>query len=318
MKVLKNKAYFKRFQVKYRRRRDGKTDYHQRRRLVIQDKNKYQTPRYRLVVRLTNQYVVAQIIHSNIDGDIVDAAANSAELRNYGVKAGLKNYAAAYATGLLVARRVLKKFGLEALYKGSETVDGKIHTSEETLDSGKTRSYFVPTLSEERRPFRAVLDVGVRHTTTGSRIFGALKGASDGGIDIPHNERRFPGYDAESKEYDAEVHKARIFGEHIANYMRELKDEDEEAYARQFARFIEAGVDADAIEGLYTKLHAAIRAKPDAAAKKTTATDKKWKHKAQRNLKERRNRVVQKKESRLRRLERSAAAASDDEGEDDE
>jgi len=39
--VKKNNAYFSRFQVKYRRRREGKTDYYQRKRLCAQDKNKY-------------------------------------------------------------------------------------------------------------------------------------------------------------------------------------------------------------------------------------------------------------------------------------
>jgi len=34
IKVVKNKAYFKRFQVKYRRRREGKTDYYARQRCV--------------------------------------------------------------------------------------------------------------------------------------------------------------------------------------------------------------------------------------------------------------------------------------------
>ena len=34
-------------QVKFRRRREGKTDYFARKRLVVQDKNKYNTPKYR-------------------------------------------------------------------------------------------------------------------------------------------------------------------------------------------------------------------------------------------------------------------------------
>ena len=50
VKVVKNKAYFKRFQVKYKRRREGKTDYFARKRLICQDKNKYNTPKYRLVM----------------------------------------------------------------------------------------------------------------------------------------------------------------------------------------------------------------------------------------------------------------------------
>ena len=41
--------YFTSFvlQVKFRRRREGKTDYFARKRLVVQDKNKYNTPKYR-------------------------------------------------------------------------------------------------------------------------------------------------------------------------------------------------------------------------------------------------------------------------------
>ena len=61
MKVVKNKAYFKRFQVKFKRRREGKTDYYARKRLIVQDKNKYNTPKYRLVVRFSNKDITAQV-----------------------------------------------------------------------------------------------------------------------------------------------------------------------------------------------------------------------------------------------------------------
>lgn len=61
VKVVKNKAYFKRYQVKFRRRREGKTDYYARKRLVIQDKNKYNTPKYRMIVRVTNRDIICQV-----------------------------------------------------------------------------------------------------------------------------------------------------------------------------------------------------------------------------------------------------------------
>ena len=44
------------------------------------------------------------------------------------------------------------------------------------------------------RPFKCLLDVGLARTTSGARLFGALKGAVDGGLDIPHSEKRFPGF----------------------------------------------------------------------------------------------------------------------------
>ena len=62
------------------------------------------------------------------------------------------------------------------------------------------------------------------------------------------SENRFFGYDTESKEYNAEAHRERIFGKHVADYMKLLKEEDDDAYKRQFSRFISAGVTADGIE----------------------------------------------------------------------
>ena len=85
---------------------EGKTDYFARKRLIIQDKNKYNAPKYRLVVRLTNTDIICQIVNAKIDGDVTLASAYAHELPRYGIKVGLKNYSAAYCTGLLLARRV--------------------------------------------------------------------------------------------------------------------------------------------------------------------------------------------------------------------
>jgi large subunit ribosomal protein L5e len=248
IKVVKNTAYFKRYQVKFKRRRQAKTDYHARKRLVIQDKNKYKTPKYRFVVRITNRDIICQIFSSDMTHDVCMLAAYSHELPRYGLKVGLTNYAAAYCTGLLLARRVNKKLGLD--YAGQEEADGE--------------EYHVEADPEGKAPFRALLDVGLRRTVTGARLFGALKGACDGGLDIPHNERRFPGSTKTGGDYDydAEVHKKYIFGGHVGEYMSELQEEDEEAYQRQFSQYIAAGVGADDLEDLYTGVHKAIRENP--------------------------------------------------------
>merc|ERR1711959_466131 len=147
VKEIKNKAYFKRFQVKLKRRRKGKTDYRQRKGLIIQDKNKYATPKYRLVVRFSNKNITCQVVYATLTHDVVIASAYSQELPTYGLNFGLTNYAAAYCTGLLLARRVLTKLGLAE----------------------------------------------------------ALKGALDGGLDIPHSDKRYVGYDPESKSLDEDT-----------------------------------------------------------------------------------------------------------------
>jgi len=233
VKVVKNKAYFKRYQVKFRRRREGKTDYYARKRLVVQVKNKYNTPKYRMIVRSSNTDICCQIAYARLEGDIVICAAYSHELPRYGVKVGLTNYAAAYCTGLLLARRVLTKFSLDTVYEGN--------------------------------------------TSTGAKVFAALKGAVDGGLDIPHSEKRFPGYDSESKELNADVHRQHIFGLHVANYMTSLQEEDEEAFKKHFSRFIKAGVTPANMEAMYQKAHAAIRADPVAKkAAEKKITKKRW------------------------------------------
>merc|ERR1711988_1290435 len=122
IKVVKNKAYFKRFQVKYKRRREGKTDYYARKRLVAQDKNKFATPKYRFVVRFTNKDIICQVVSSKIKGDICHAAAYAHELPRYGLKVGLTNYSAAYCVGLLCARRLLTKYNLADSFAGTEEV----------------------------------------------------------------------------------------------------------------------------------------------------------------------------------------------------
>lgn len=263
VKLVKNKAYFKRYQVKFRRRREGKTDYFARKRLVVQDKNKYNTPKYRMVVRTTNKDICCQIAYARVEGDYVVESAYSHELSQYGVKVGLTNYAAAYCTGLLLARRVLKKFSLDGLYTGQTKVDGE-HFEVEGVDDGPGA-------------FHAHLDVGLARTSTGARVFGAMKGAVDGGLEIPHSTRRFPGYDKEASEFNASVHRDHIFGKHVADYMTHLMEEDEEAYKKQFSAYIKNGVTADSIEDMYTKAHAEIRKDPSRRKKpEKKITKKRW------------------------------------------
>lgn len=53
--------------------------------------------------------------------------------------------------------------------------------------------------------------MGLARTTTGARVFGAMKGAVDGGLNVPHSLKRFPGYDAEAKKFNADVHRFVMF-----------------------------------------------------------------------------------------------------------
>lgn len=46
-----------------------------------------------------------------------------------------------------------------------------------------------------------------------NRVFGCMKGAADGGLDVPHSEKRFPGYDRDTKSYDVS-----LTWQHVVNH----------------------------------------------------------------------------------------------------
>eukprot|EP01100_Stratorugosa_tubuloviscum_P005432 TRINITY_DN2421_c2_g1_i1.p1 TRINITY_DN2421_c2_g1~~TRINITY_DN2421_c2_g1_i1.p1 ORF type:complete len:294 (+),score=144.04 TRINITY_DN2421_c2_g1_i1:72-953(+) len=282
VKVVKAKSYFMRYQVKYRRRREGKTDYAQRRTLITQDKNKYNSPKYRLVVRFTNKDCICQIVSAHIKGDRVLTAAYSHELPRYGVPVGLTNYAAGYCTGLLVARRHLQKIGLDKKYIGKEQADGEDFTVEPTTGP---------------RPFKALLDIGLARTSTGARIFAAMKGALDGGLNIPHSVKRYVGYATDSKSLGSDILRKYIFGGHVADYMRTLQTDEPEAYNKQFSQYIKAGIKADDVEKMYKKAHSEIRANPKVAPKKAKSEQppkRSYKPKKKLKLSQRKARSLQK------------------------
>ena len=275
VKILKNKAYSKRYQTKLRRRRQGKTDYYARKRLTVNDKDKYDSKKYRFVVRRTNKRVICSVIYSTIEGDKTMCTADSKELARYGVKCGLTNYASAYCVGLLCARRLLQQKEMGDMYKGNQKVDGSYYCVQDEMG--------------DRRPFKAYLDVGLVRTTTGNRVFGAMKGACDGGLYIPHNEKRFPGHRFQKAEEDAgkkkkagagdkkekpkavftvEEHLEHITGVHVQEYYDLLKKEDPMAFKKQFSRW-EKELKGKSFEDYYTAAHKAIRKDPKRAAKDT-------------------------------------------------
>ena len=67
----------------------------------------------------------------------------------------------------------------------------------------------------------AVLDVGLAATPTGGRVFAALKGMVDAGMDIPHGDHVLPD--------DDRINGAHI-GDSLAGAVESTKNNIEEAY----------------------------------------------------------------------------------------
>jgi large subunit ribosomal protein L18 len=153
-----------RYRVRFRRRRDGKTDY--RRRLALLKGGKV-----RAVVRKTLSNTIVQFVQFTPEGDRVLTSAFSKELTRFTWKIGTGNVPAAYLTGYLAGKRAL-----EAGIK------------------------------------EAILDIGLHPPTRGGRVFGALKGILDAGVDVPHGEEVLPD-------------DGRIRGEHISEEVPKLFEE---------------------------------------------------------------------------------------------
>lgn len=171
-------AHGSRYKVAFRRRREGKTDYGARFKLIELDKA-------RMVARITNNHIIAQIIKVAPEGDQTIISAHSNELNKTGWLGSTKNISAAYLTGFLCGKKALEE-GIE----------------------------------------EAVLDIGLKSPTKGTKVFAVLKGAVDAGLNIPHGEVVLP---------DEE----RIRGEHIAQYAESLSEDE---VNKKFSKYIQNGL----------------------------------------------------------------------------
>ena len=141
----------------FRRRREGKTNYHVRYRLILSKKP-------RVVVRKSNASTTLQLVVAEQMGDKTLLTVNSKDLKNFGYTLGTGTLPAAYLTGLLFGKKML-------------------------------------ALGEKE----GIADIGLHASTRGNRIYAAIKGVVDAGVNVPHSPKIFP---------DDE----RIRGEHIKNY----------------------------------------------------------------------------------------------------
>ena len=207
IKKIKTRSFHSRFQVKWRRRREGKTNYYSRKKLLLQDKQKYNVAKYRLVVRFSKKNILCQLIYSRLEGDFVISSSYSRNLPNIGLPLINNNYSTSYINGLYLSKKFF---------------------SENFLDIKK---------KQPKNNFTVILDLGLVRVTTGNKVFAAMKGAVDGGFSIPHNEKRFPGF-KKNEDFEVEVMKDRIEGKHVFEYMKLLKDEDEEKFSTQFKSLV--------------------------------------------------------------------------------
>ncbi len=109
-----------RYQVPFRRRREGKTNYHKRLGLL-------RSERPRMVVRKGGNNTILQLVGHSETGDITLVSATALELKKFGYKGSTGNTPAAYLAGVLFGVRALRAgftdgvldLGLNASSEGS-------------------------------------------------------------------------------------------------------------------------------------------------------------------------------------------------------
>ncbi len=114
-------AHGSRYKLAFKRRREGKTDYKSRLHLIRLDKS-------RLVVRISNQHTIAQIVNPGKNGDETIVSAHSNEVKNLGWLGSGKNTSGAYLTGFLLGKKAVAEgielavldIGLKSALKGAK------------------------------------------------------------------------------------------------------------------------------------------------------------------------------------------------------
>lgn len=80
------------------------------------------------------------------------------------------------------------------------------------------------------------------------------QGALDGGLDIPHSEKRFIGYQKDKKAMDAEMMSSYIYGGPVAEFMESMEEDEPERYQSHFASYISEGVEYGNLEDMYKEV----------------------------------------------------------------
>jgi large subunit ribosomal protein L18 len=142
----------------------------------------------RLVVRLTLKHAIVQVIEAESIGDRVVVSAHSRELA--------KTY------GWLSSGGNVSSAYLTGLLCGFKAMANGVE--------------------------KAFLDIGLHIPSKGTRIFAALKGVLDAGVEVPHSEDILPD-------------ESRISGKHIADYGSYLAS-DPEVYQQKFSKFLSRGL----------------------------------------------------------------------------
>lgn len=91
----------------------------------------------------------------------------------------------------------------------------------------------------------AILDLGLQRNSVGSRIYAALKGVIDAGVEVPANDKIFPPEDV-------------LMGSHIKAISSNIKAEDKKDFTSRYAKYQKSKVDPEKLDKLVKSTMEAI------------------------------------------------------------
>jgi len=113
-------------------------------------------------------------------------------------------------------------------------------------------AYLTGTLAARRAIAKgvkeAVLDIGLKSSTKGSKLFAVLKGLSDGGLEVPHSDGPLPD-------------KGRIGGAHISEYAKKLSGETD-VYRKTFSGYLKRGLKPEELSNHFEQVRQQIQSAP--------------------------------------------------------
>jgi len=95
----------------------------------------------------------------------------------------------------------------------------------------------------------ALLDIGLKSSSKGSKLYAVLKGLVDSGLHVPHSPDNLP-----SDE--------RLTGAHVSAYAKNLSTQSSEQYKKRFSRYLNNGLKPEDLSTHFKQMREQVMALP--------------------------------------------------------
>ena len=95
----------------------------------------------------------------------------------------------------------------------------------------------------------ALLDIGLKSSSKGSRLYAVLKGLVDSGLHVPHSPDNLPSDD-------------RLAGTHVSAYAKSLSAQSSDRYKKHFSRYLTRGLKPEDLSAHFKQVREQVMSSP--------------------------------------------------------